>query len=256
VEAANEDQMLAPHDGRPDAIRNSCALRFAQDFQVVSNFPPTTLADALRAKGISDFSEPSLIATLTNSDPQVRIIAAMKLAEDHDDDSAPAVESALYREQNLSAQIGLSQALWSLHDEKGLAHLHAMCTNPSLGLMILISVVDALSLSRSPAGVCAETFFAAMVQSKEAGEVAMGAGRLARIYPDANPEQARRIVTALQSLLADSKQEPTVRMAASGGLSEIGTPECAQAIRGAIAHEQNPDVRTFFEATLKGLKMK
>ena len=229
---------------------------FAQEFQVVSNFPPTTVANALRSKGVSDFSEQSLIANLHHSDPQVRILVAMQLAEDHHNDAASAIESALSREPDLPAQIGLSQALLSLHDEKGVVHLHAMCMDSSMNLMTLISVIDALSLSRSPAGVCAETFFSAMAQSKEPGEIAMAASRLARIYPDATPDQARRIVTVLRSLLADNGLEPTVRMESSRGLSEIGIPECAEAIRTAIAREQNPDVRTFFEATLKGLEKK
>jgi hypothetical protein len=214
----------------------------------------TSLAEVLASHGVTDLSEESLISALTNSDPHVRIVAAMKLAEDHHDDAAPAVESALSREQDLNAQIGLSEALWGLHNDKGIAHLHAMCTDSSLKLTTLISVVDALRLTHSPAGVCAETFFAAMGSAKEPGEIAMGETRLSAIYCDSTPEEARRIMMTLKLYLADRKQEAQVRLEASQALADIGTPECADAIRAAISQEQNPDYRVFFEATLKGLE--
>jgi hypothetical protein len=227
------------------------AIVFAQDFEVHT---PRSFAEGLASYGVTDLSEASLIAALSHSDPKVRTIAAMKLAEDHHDDAAPAIESALSREQDVNAQIGLSQALWALHDNHGIAHLHAMCTDSSLSFMTLISVIDALSFHHSPAGVCAETFFAAMGRSKEPGEIAMGETRLSVIYCDSTPEQARRILTTLRLYLADGKQEASIRLEASAALADIGTSECAEAIRAAISQEQNPDYRTFFEATLKALE--
>lgn len=211
-----------------------------------------SLAETLATHGITDLSEDSLIAALLNSNPQVRAVAAMKLDEDRHDDAVPAIESALSREQDVNAQIGLAQALIGLHDDKGVAHLHSMCTDASLNFMTLVRVVDALGLNHLQAGVCAETFFSAMSRSKEPGEIAMGASRLAVIYRDATPEQALRITTTLRLLLADDKQEPSVRMEASRGLGDIGTPECLDAIRIAITHEQDLNVRGFFDAILKG----
>jgi HEAT repeat protein len=82
----------------------------------------------------------------------------------------------------------------------------------------------------------------------------MGETRLAIIYCDSTPEQARRILITLRQYLADSKQEPQIRLEASQALADIGTPECASAIREAISQEQNPDYRMFFAATLKGLE--
>ena len=226
---------------------------FAQDVEVRTP-RINSLVEALASHGVTDLSEASLIAALSHSDPQVRTIAAMKLAEDHRGDAAPAIESALSREQNLTAQIGLSQALWGLRDDHGVAHLHAMCMDSSLSFITLISVIDALRNTRSPAGVCAETFFAAMGRSKEPGEIAMGETRLSVIYCDSTPNQERRILTTLRLYLADPKQEAGVRLEASQALADIGAPECAEAIRTAISQEQNPDYRTFLEATLKGLE--
>lgn len=229
------------------------AASFTQDVEVNSR-RLRSFAEVLASHGVTDLSEGSLIAALSDSDPQVRTTAAMKLAEDHRDDAAPAIASALSREQDPKAQIGLSQALWGLHDDHGIAHLHAMCTDSSLSFNTLISVVTALRLTNSPAGVCAETFFAAMGGSKEPEEIAMGETRLSVIYCDATSEQARRILKTLRLYLADRKQDSQIRLEASQALADIGTPECAEAIRGAISEEQNSDVRVFFEATLKGLE--
>lgn len=213
-----------------------------------------TLKEGLASHGITDFSTPSLVVALRNSDSQVRILAAMKLAEDHRDDAAPAIESALSREQDINAQIGLSEALWGLHNDDGIAHLHAMCTDSSLSFSALTSVVDALGLTNSSAGMCAETFLAAMGRSRESGEIAMGETRLAILYCDATPQQARRILIILRQYLADAKQEAQIRLEASQALADIGTPECAAAIREAISQEQNLDNRMFFAATLKGME--
>jgi hypothetical protein len=226
------------------------AAAFAQDFEV-STPRMHSLEEGLASHGLSDLSEQSLIAALSHSDPHVRTMAAMKLAEDHHDDAAPAIESALSREQDLNTQIGLSEALWGLHDSYGIAHLHAMCADSSLSFSTLISVIDALRLTHSPTGACAETFFPGIERAKEPGEIAMGETRLSVIYCDSTPEQARRILMTLRMYLADRKQEPQIRLEASQALADIGTPECADAIRAAISQEQNPDYRVFFEATLK-----
>jgi len=172
---------------------SSIGAAFAQNLEV-STPQIHSLKDDLASHGLTDLSEESLIAALSHSDPHVRTTAAMKLEEDHRDDAAPAIESALSREQDLNAQIGLSEALWGLHDDHGIAHRHAMCRDSSLSFITLISVVDALGHTHSPAGVCAETFFAAMGLSKEPGEIAMGETRLSVISCDSTPEQARRIL--------------------------------------------------------------
>lgn len=73
-----------------------------------------TFQEVLISHGVTDSSEGTLIAALSDSDPRVRVIAAMKLGDDHHDDAAPAIESALSREQELHAEVGLSKALWEL----------------------------------------------------------------------------------------------------------------------------------------------
>ena len=78
-----------------------------------------------------------------------------------------------------------------------------------------------------------EDSIAAMRSTKEAGEIAMGETRLSAINCDSTPEEARRIMMTLELYSADREQEAQVRLEASQALSDVGTPECANAIRVA-----------------------
>ena len=61
---------------------------FAQDVEVT--IPRMhSFEEELASHGLTDLSEESLIAALSHSDPKVRTMAAMKLAQDHQDDATP-----------------------------------------------------------------------------------------------------------------------------------------------------------------------
>jgi hypothetical protein len=227
---------------------------WAQDVQIVSNFPPRTSAEVLRAKGIHDLSEPSLVAELGNSDPEIRREAASELAAEHRDTSIPAIESALNRERDLSVQVGLAETLLLLGDQRGGTQLHAMCTDPSVPIQFVISAVRALQITHSSSSMCADTLLKEMSHTKEGGEVAMASSLLPQIYADASSSQARQIFATLQSLILDKKQEAIVRMNSSRALVQIGGPESRATIREAISSERDPAMRSFFEDYLKTLE--
>lgn len=229
-------------------------LLVAQDVQILSNFPPRTSADVLREKGIHDLSEPSLVAELGNSDPEIRREAASELATEHRDGSIPAIESALNRERDLGVQVGLAQALLVLGDQGGATQLHAICGNASVPIQFIISAVRALRVTRSLSAICADTLLKAMSHAKEAGEVAMAASLLPQIYAEASSSQACEVLATLQSLVLDKKQEATVRMNSGRALAQIGSPESSATMREAISSERDPAMRSFFEDTLKSLE--
>ena len=82
----------------------------------------TPIADALRAHGV-ETSQPSLIAALQNSDPEVRSLAAFKLTGDHVVEAIPAIETALSSETNLQIRLGIAQGLADYGDAVGVKHL-------------------------------------------------------------------------------------------------------------------------------------
>jgi HEAT repeat protein len=213
--------------------------------------PPRSFAEGLRSHGITDLSEGSLIAELNNSSPEVRSLAAHKLAEDHANETAPAIESALAREKDLKTQVDLSTALWALHDEKGVVHLQSMCADPSSHIGFILEAVRALIRTQSPSGVCAETLLAAIGREKEPSDVAMAVSVFPAIFHDAPPDAAKRMVYLLQLLLLDKSQQTVVRVTSSKALAEIGAPGSADIIRKAMTFEEDPNVRQLIESNLK-----
>jgi HEAT repeat protein len=222
-----------------------------QNGRIVPIPAPRTLEEGLRSHGISDLSEASLTAALKNVEPQIRILAASKLAEDHDAGALPAIEEALSRETNIDAQIGLAEALWALNDRNGIAHLQAMCGDTSISLPSMMAVVRALLIIRSSGSGCAETFLALMNSARDPGELGMAASLLPFIYTDSNRDQAQRIVDKLRTLLLDRRQQAIARIMCAGALAKIATPESVEAIRQAISREEDPNTKSAFESDLK-----
>jgi hypothetical protein len=229
----------------------------AQDvpFTVPHSVP---IPEALRAHGITDLSEGSLIAALKSSDPQARGMAALQLGEDGHSGAAQAIEAAFADEKDLSTKVNLAEALWELHDPRGVEHLHAMCTDPSMPFVGLISAVDALQYTSSPSGVCAENVLASMSREKDKdnGYLAMEASRLPRMYGDVPPELAGRIFEVLKNLLLDRQQISPVRQIAGQALAQIGIPESAKVIGTAISQEGDPVLRSSFVSDLNALERK
>lgn len=234
----------------------AAASACAQGFTVTTNFPPITFAEALRSHGITDLSEESLIAALRNSDPEVRSLAANKLAEDGHLDAVQAIEAALADERDLNAQANIAEALSALHDPKGVEHLHSMCTDPSMPSKGLVAALQVLEITNSSSAICANNVLASMRQEKDAGDIEVESLMLPLMYRDASPELARRIFETLKSFLSDKQQQMGVRLTASQALAQIGSPESVEAIRTALPQETDSTLRQSFERDLGALKKK
>jgi hypothetical protein len=62
-----------------------------------SNGALPTLGELLKGHNI-ELTQPALVGALTNADPEVRYLAALKLAEDKEDGAIPAIKDALTSE--------------------------------------------------------------------------------------------------------------------------------------------------------------
>jgi HEAT repeat protein len=216
--------------------------------------PGTTLEDALREHDVTDQSEQSLIAHLQSSDRVVRGLAANKLATDGRLDDIPAIESALSAERELSTQIQLAQALWVLHDPKGVDHLHSMCVNSSLRLSGLTAAVQTLQIIHVSSGECAATLMAAMGGENEPSNLAVAASTLPVMYREVTPNQAKAIFILIRALFVDVTQQPYVRLLAGQALAQIRTPEAAELLQREISLEVDPTIREDFERDLKEIE--
>ena len=103
-----------------------------------------------------DTAEPSLIVALRSNDPEVRSLAAVELAEKHDEEAQPAIKDALIAETNTRSKIAIAASLVSLNDPIGLKVLNGMCTDASLPVEDTLAVAQEIALLSKPTGVCAD----------------------------------------------------------------------------------------------------
>lgn len=214
--------------------------------------PLESFSDALRARGIGT-SEPSLVSALRNNDQTVRSLAALKLSEDHNFNAIPSIEAALKVESNPKARIAMSEALWGLHDPRGLPSLQAMCTDPTLSIYDLVEVVQHLNNDGASNSGCAAPvlkYFESSGRSSETNEVALST--FPALYKWASPPQAARIVNALQEMLAD--REAFVRIEASHALVQIKSRSSLPLLRDAASRETDPNVQSALKTDVNKLE--
>ena len=212
----------------------------AQNVSPASSGALKSFAESLHARGIA-VSEPSLIAALRNLDAEVRSLAALKLAEDHDADAIPSIENALSIETVASARIGIASALWSLQDPKGAVYLQGMCSDSSLSIYVIVDVVRGLSNINESSAPCAGIILSYLDSHRDSETRSSVLWTLSEMYKWVPQNKASQIAGILQAMLSD--EAPYVRLQASHALVEIGLRPSAQAIRDAISREKDPMVR-------------
>jgi HEAT repeat protein len=214
-----------------------------------------TLAEALKDYGI-DTAPPSLIAALKNSDPYVRSLAAHKLAEDRVLEAIPLIESALAAETNPRARYGFAGALAEFKDPKGVEQLQAICSDPKLPIAVNIESETYLQMAHLPIAACAETILNSLSIEADSPYRDSALYPLAGMYREAFPDQASRILAAIEALLKDPSQQPHVRLMASHTLAQIGAPTSAAALEAAITREQDPNMKASLQSDLNILQKK
>jgi hypothetical protein len=205
---------------------------------------------ALCEHGI-DTSEPSLIAALKNSDPEVRSLAAAELAEKHDDLAKPAIENALSVEINIRARIGIAASLVSMGDPVGAKILNGMCTDASLPVEDTVTVVQEIAMAHHSTGICADVVLDVIEYASQDYQRMDLLTVFPSIYKDVPKEKAGRMVTDAQNLL--ESQDVTTRIRASQALAEMGSTASIDFIRTAIINEPNPDIRAWHQLNLDKL---
>jgi HEAT repeat protein len=217
----------------------------------------TPAADILHAHGI-DTSEPSLIAALNNSDPQLRSLAAAQLTHAHDFQARSAVEKALSTETNTQARIGMASALANIGDPVGARHLESMCSDATLPVEVIVRAEREVAMAHSdrpsltsPAK-CANVILAAIETVSESYQRAELLTALASMVHEVPSDQASRMVADAQNLLQD--KDANTRMRASEALADMGSTASIEAIRNAIQNESNPTARAFQQRNLDTLQ--
>jgi len=213
--------------------------------------------DLLRELHI-ELTEPSLLRALKNPNPEIRDLAAMKLAEDKAVDAVPQVKEALEAEKVPRARVNIAVALGLLGDPGGRDELKRLCADenfpPEFRLYAVRYMFD-LGVGKDEGCLNAAE---AIVQMVAADYLTAGyrvtALELLTRFRNLTQEESQTIFELVVHRLEDS--EPVVQMAASGALVSLGNPAAIPYLEAMIAREQDENIRSVLEANLKKLREK
>jgi hypothetical protein len=227
---------------------------FTSGLEVVPLLEMVPFSVSLCEHGI-DTSKPSLITALKNSDPEVRSLAAAELAEKQltekqDDLAKPAIENALSAETNTGARITIAASLMSMGDPIGVKILNGMCTDASLPVEDIVTVVQQFAVADHSTGMCADVVLDAIEHARPDYQMEL-ITIFPSIYKDVPKEKAGRMVTDAQNLL--ESQDVTTRMGASQALAEMGSTASIALIRTAIINERDSVIRDWHQRNLDQL---
>jgi len=225
----------------------------AQSAAAPRNGRMLTFDEALQNHNI-ELTPSALVGALKNADPEVRYLAAAKLAESKQADAIPAIAETLASEKVPLTRINIAFALAQLNDARGFAALEDSCSkgrlDPHTSVLSALYLVD-LHHEHLP---CLN-FVLDVVQSESVsnGYRMQAASVLARFH-DVSSADSGRIVAALMNVLADS--DPSVRMAASDALADMGNSVAIPALQKTAANESEAVIREHIERALLKLQSK
>jgi HEAT repeat protein len=208
----------------------------------------TTFRQLLRERNIS-LSEDGLSAALHNTDPHIRYLAALVLAEDKASRAVPLIAASIAIESVPEAKVNMSLALAQLGDERGLAFLRKDCSDPSLAPTLRMYAAKYLLDLHSEG--CLASIESVLHSATDAGSKVLALSQLARSRYAAGTN-TEEIVGAMAGALTD--RESTVRVAASHGLVALGVPSGLPYLEGAASAERNESVRSIMQSDLRMLQ--
>jgi HEAT repeat protein len=209
-----------------------------------------TFKQLLRERNVS-LTGGALVAALRSTDPQVRYLAALVLAEDKEPNAIPAIADALTTEKVPETRVNMALALAQLGDKNGIAALRDDCTNSELAPSLRMYAAKYLLDLHSEG--CLSSIEDMARSAKDPGVGTLALSQLAR-FQHASGADSDKIIGSLAIGLSD--KEPMVIIAASHGLSAFGSLAGIQYLQRAIAVEHDGTVRSIMQADLQRLQEK
>lgn len=212
--------------------------------------------DLLREDHI-ELTEPALIRALKNPNPEVRFLAAMKLAEDKAIDAIPEVKEALAAEKVPRTRVNIAVGLGLLGDPGGRDELKRLCADrdfPSEFRLYAVRYMFDLHVEKDEGCLKAAEKIAEMVDADyHTAGYRIVALELLTHFRGLTPEESEKVFQLMVARLDDP--EPTVRMQVSQSLIALDNPAAAiPYLEAAVAREKEESVRTVFEKNLEKLK--
>ncbi|HEY6770656.1 MAG TPA: HEAT repeat domain-containing protein [Candidatus Sulfotelmatobacter sp.] len=223
---------------------------FGQDNapKVVIGGPPALLTEQLRRHRI-ELTESSLIKALQSTDPQVRDLAAAKLAEEKDMTAVPAISEALAKEKVTEIRIDMAFSLALLGQKKPVQELANDCYDLKLPGYFRARAI--LYTQRLGNKACFEAALGLLSSDPDSRQQILS---LLPQYPHPSRGESEKIQeTATRYLTDDSAM---VRMQAGMTLAILGDPLAIPDLENAAAREQDDEIRSQLESSLEQLRKK
>lgn len=210
-----------------------------------------TLEEVLRAHNIQ-LTRAGLVDALRNADPEVRSVAAQKLAGDNADDTLPALMEALTVETVPSTRLNLAFAVGKFGEAKGLEALEAGCKDPSASAPLRAEAVRFMLALKQQNPACLDAAMA--VLSGGSVDAKQGATWLLLQFHNLSANDSHRVLDALSKALEDP--QPGVRRAASHAIGEMGDSSVLPSLQNALTRETEEDVRSAMQSDIQKLQQK
>jgi HEAT repeat protein len=213
-------------------------------------FPPS-ISESLRRHNIQ-LTQSALLDALRNADPEVRDLAAQKLAEDKVSEAIPAIKDALASEKVPSTRMNIAFALAELGESTGLDTLEDNCRNRNLAADIRTQSAEYMLNLNHGSTVC----LSAILDVLESGSngYKMQAATLLPQFRNLSEQDSERVFVGLVKALHASYA--LVRLEAGRALADLGDRRGIPELRDAIEAEQEQDIRPRLEEDLGILRNK
>jgi len=189
---------------------------------------------------------------LRNADPEVRSLAAEKLAQDNDKESIPALVAALQVETVAQTRVNVAYALGKLGDERGVTALDSICADSSAEAFVKTEAARLLLYVAKGTPGC----LTAMIEVLDRADIStrMNAASLLPQFHDLSDEESERVFQALITALK-AEQAP-IREAVSRALGKLANVAAVAYLQSALTTEPDGIVRSQIESSLQRLQRK
>ncbi|MGB2603532.1 MAG: HEAT repeat domain-containing protein [Candidatus Sulfotelmatobacter sp.] len=210
-----------------------------------------TLGELLKRHNI-ELTQSALVQALTNADPEVRYLAALKLAEDKAGEAIPAIKDALASEKVPRTRINIAFALAEFGEPTGFDALEDNCRNHDAREGIAAQSAEYMLRFKRECATCLNALLD-VLQTGSNGYRAQAASLLPYFH-NLSAEDSERVFAGLLGALHAS--DAFVEMAAGRALADLGDIRAIPELREAATKEQEEAVRTQIEQDLAILQEK
>ena len=212
---------------------------------------PQTFGDLLKRHNI-ELTQQGLVDALRNTDPEVRSLAAHKLAEDKAVETIPAIKDALASEKVPWTRMNIAFALALMGESIGFATLEDNCKNDNTSANIRTRSAEYLLRFNRDSAACLSGLLD-LLKSGSNGD-RMAAAELLPRYRNLSKEDSETVFTGLVEAL--HAPGPAVRIAAGQALADLGDTRGIADLGRAIESEQNELVSSGLQEDLGILRNK